>query len=156
MTPEAAALSESLYKVAEFTDKAVVVDEMEMAFNDPEATVQNNAEMMLDNHPNMTCILCYSLVFALSADESLMRSTTTDTENFAIFGNNYQSVIGERILLSAEGKSCIRGTTLLGTGTYDNYVELLFGEIEVGADKCYYEQITPVTIDNVEKIMTMH
>lgn len=153
MSPESAAVSEAMRKVEEFTDKAKIVDDMEMSFNDMDDVAQNNTEMMLGNHPDIKCIITYHMGQGLAADEVAMRTPSINKQEFAVFANSYDPAGGARLQQTPEGGSVIRGITRIGSGSFAYAADLMTGELPVGADKTYYDPITVVTPENVQDIL---
>ena len=151
MSEEANACSEGMLSIEEYTDKAKVVAEYEMAFNDPEIKGRESIENMLNSHPNIKCLLTYSP--STAADEAVLNNPDINPAEFGVFTNTKVDVILERIAASKTDESVIRGLIASGDGHYYHVGRAMLGDVELNEDKIAYEELTPITADNVDQFL---
>lgn len=151
MSEEANAVSDGMARITEFTDKAVIVEEYEGAFSDPEIKSRESVENMLSSHPNIKCLLCYAA--STAADEAVMNTPGIDLEHFGIFTNTKIDVILQRISASRNNESVIRGVTASGSGDYYYVGEAMLGNVVLNENKIAYDELTPITADNIDEFL---
>lgn len=148
---DAVARCDGLREVVNYTSKAVIVEEHETTQAEGAAAGQNYAEMMLMNNPDLKVILTYGTDQGQGANEAVMKDSTINQEEFAIYTVDTAEFIRDKVRASADGESVLRGTVMLGEGTPMTCYNLMDGSwMDRVADKVYSERcivITPETIN---------
>lgn len=148
---DAVARCEGLEEIVNYTSKAVIVETHETTQAEGAAAGQNYAEMMLMNNPDLKVILTYGTDQGQGANEAVMKDTTVNKDEFAVFTIDTAEFIRDKIRESVDGSSVIRGTVMLGEGTPMTCYNLMDGSwSDRVVDKVYSERcivITPETID---------
>ena len=141
---------DGLREIVNFTSKAVIVEEHETTQAEGAAAGQTYAEMMLMNNPDLKVILTYGTDQGQGANEAVMKDSSINSEEFAVFTVDTAEFIRNKVKESANGTSVLRGTVMLGEGTPMTCYNLMdgtwSGRVE---DKVYSEEcimITPETI----------
>lgn len=147
---DAVARCDGLREIVNFTSKAVIVEEHETTQAEGAAAGQTYAEMMLMNNPDLKVILTYGTDQGQGANEAVMKDSSINSEEFAVFTVDTAEFIRNKVKESANGTSVLRGTVMLGEGTPMTCYNLMdgtwSGRVE---DKVYSEEcimITPETI----------
>ena len=147
---DAVARCDRLREIVNFTSKAVIVEEHETTQAEGAAAGQTYAEMMLMNNPDLKVILTYGTDQGQGANEAVMKDSSINSEEFAVFTVDTAEFIRNKVKESANGTSVLRGTVMLGEGTPMTCYNLMdgtwSGRVE---DKVYSEEcimITPETI----------
>lgn len=147
---DAVARCDGLREIENFTSKAKIVEEHETTQAEGAAAGQTYAEMMLMNNPDLKVILTYGTDQGQGANEAVMKDSSINSEEFAVFTVDTAEFIRNKVKESAEGASVLRGTVMLGEGTPMTCYYLMDGTwSERVKDKVYSEEcimITPETI----------
>ncbi len=147
---DAVARCDGLREIENFTSKAVIVEEHETTQAEGAAAGQTYAEMMLMNNPDLKVILTYGTDQGQGANEAVMKDSSINSEEFAVFTVDTAEFIRNKVKESAEGTSVLRGTVMLGEGTPMTCYNLMDGTwSDRVKDKVYSEEcimITPETI----------
>lgn len=147
---DAVSRCDGLREIADYTSKAVIVEEHETTQADGSAAAQSYAEMMLMNHPDLKVIITYGTDQGQGANEAVMKDQAINKDEFAVFTIDTAEFIRDKVKASATGDSVIRGTVMLGEGTPMTCYSLMDGSwADRVVDKVYSErciQITPATI----------
>lgn len=147
---DAVARCDGLREIENFTSKAVIVEEHETTQAEGAAAGQTYAEMMLMNHPDLKVILTYGTDQGQGANEAVMKDSSINSEEFAVFTVDTAEFIRNKVKESVEGTSVLRGTVMLGEGTPMTCYNLMDGTWSGRVqDKVYSEEcimITPETI----------
>lgn len=147
---DAVSRCEGLREIEQYTSKAKVVEEHETTTAEGAAAGQTYAEMILMNNPNVKVILTYGTDQGQGANEAVMKDSTINKEEFAVFTIDTAEFIREKVKESVNNESVIRGTVMLGEGTPLTCYNLMDGSwMDRVVDKVYSEEcimITPETI----------
>lgn len=147
---DAVARCDGLREIVNFTSKAVIVEEHETTQAEGAAAGQTYAEMMLMNNPDLKVILTYGTDQGQGANEAVMKDSSINSEEFAVFTVDTAEFIRNKVKESANGASVLRGTVMLGEGTPMTCYNLMDGTWSGRVkDKVYSEEcimITPETI----------
>lgn len=147
---DAVARCDGLREIVNYTSKAVIVEEHETTQAEGAAAGQTYAEMMLMNNPDLKVILTYGTDQGQGANEAVMKDSSINTEEFAVFTVDTAEFIRNKVIESTSGSSVIRGTIMLGEGTPMTCYKLMDGSwSDRVVDKVYSEEcikITPETI----------
>lgn len=147
---DAVARCDGLREIENYTSKAVIVEEHETTQAEGSAAGQNYAEMMLMNHPDLKVILTYGTDQGQGANEAVMKDSSINQDEFAVFTVDTAEFIRNKVIESESGGSVIRGTVMLGEGTPMTCYNLMDGswmdrvEDQVYSERCI--KITPETI----------
>lgn len=147
---DAVARCDGLREIENYTSKAVIVEEHETTQAEGAAAGQSYTEMMLMNHPDMKVILTYGTDQGQGANEAVMKDSSVNQEEFAVFTVDTAEFIRNKVVESASGSSVLRGTVMLGEGTPMTCYNLMDGswsdrvEDQVYGERCI--MITPDTI----------
>ena len=151
---EAIKRGEALANVEEYTSKAKVVATYDSTGASSIPTkAQEYTEMMLVEHPDVKCILCYSDFMGLPADEVVMRTAGIDPSTFGIFGCDYSSAGAEAIAKSANNESTYRASGAFGVTFGQTIYDIMVGNLEVDEQGVYYEPAFELTVDNVDEYL---
>ncbi len=151
---EAIKRDEALQSVEEYTSKAKIVATYDSTGASSIPTkAQEYTEMMLVEHPDVKCILCYSDFMGLPADEVVMRTAGVDPATFGIFGCDYSSAGAEAIAKSADNESTYRASSAFGVTFGQTVYDIMVGNLEVDDQGVYYEPAFELTVDNVDQYL---
>lgn len=151
---EAIKRGEALKNVEEYTSKAKVVATYDSTGASSIPTkAQEYTEMMLVEHPDVKCILCYSDFMGIPADEVVMRTAGIDPATFGIFGCDYSSAGAEAIAKSADNESTYRASGAFGVTFGQTVYDVMVGNLEVDDQGVYYEPAFELTVDDVEEYL---
>lgn len=149
---DAVSRCDGLHEIENFTSKAVIVEEHETTQAEGAAAGQTYAEMMLMNNPNLKVILTYGTDQGQGANEAVMKDSSVNAEEFAVFTIDTAEFIRNKVKESVDGTSVLRGTVMLGEGTPMTCYNLMDGTWSSRVkDKVYSEEcimITPETISD--------
>lgn len=141
-----------LREIANYTSKAVIVEEHETTQAEGAAAGQTYAEMMLMNHPDMKVILTYGTDQGQGANEAVMKDDNINKEEFAVFTIDTAEFIRNKVKESVTGKSVIRGTVMLGEGTPMTCYNIMDGSwMDRVKDKVYSEECIMITPETINK-----
>lgn len=147
---DAVARCDGLREIENLTSKAVIVEEHETTQAEGAAAGQNYAEMMLMNNPDLKVILTYGTDQGQGANEAVMKDSSVNQDEFAVFTVDTAEFIRNKVIESASGSSVLRGTVMLGEGTPMTCYNLMDGSwMDRVEDQVYNERcikITPETI----------
>ena len=151
---EAIKRGEALRNVEEYTSKAKIVATYDSTGASSIPTkAQEYTEMMLVEHPDVKCILCYSDFMGIPADEVVMRTAGIDPATFGIFGCDYSSAGAEAIAKSADNESTYRASGAFGVTFGQTVFDVMVGNLETDEDGVYYEPAFELTVDNVDEYL---
>lgn len=151
---EAIKRGEALRNVEKYTSKAKVVAAYDSTgANSIPTKAQEYTEMMLVEHPDVKCILCYSDFMGIPADEVVMRTAGIDPATFGIFGCDYSSAGVAAIAKSADNKSTYRASGAFGVTFGQTIYDMIVGNLEVDDLGVYYEPAFELTVDNVDQYL---
>lgn len=144
--------SNSMMKIAEFTDKVKIVVEYESTYADGEVRILENTEMMLAAYPDISVIM--TVEHSLAADEVVMSTPGIDLAHFGIFSDAMMPELAVRIRESVDNKSVIRGVTMVGGigGSFSHVANAMLGDLEVPKDGIYWNPIYGVTAENIDEL----
>lgn len=146
---ESKARSEGSMQVTEFTDKAKVVGIYEITMGESVSKVQEYADMMMIEHPDVKAVITYDGPQALAIDEVVMRSGFINKEEFGIFAADWSEEIGNHVKDSANNDSMVRSTIKYGDNIAGDVVKMVNGTVELDDDNIYSGPIYTVTSENV-------
>lgn len=151
---EAIKRGEALKNVEEYTSKAKIVATYDSTGASSIPTkAQEYTEMMLVEHPDVKCVLCYSDFMGIPADEVVMRTSGVDPSKFGIFGCDYSSAGAEAIKKSADNESTYRASGAFGVTFGKTIYDVMTGSLEVDDQGVYYEPAFELTVDNVDEYL---
>lgn len=150
---ESKARSEASMKVTEFTDKAKIVGTYEIAMGESLSKVQEYADMMMIEHPNVKAVITYDGPQALAIDEVVMRSGFINKEEFGIFAADWSEEIGKHVKDSANNDSMVRSTIKYGDNIAGDVLAMVNGTAELDENNIYSGPIYTVTPENVSEYL---
>lgn len=137
--------------------KIEVVKEYELD-NDYNTTLPGMVDTMMLEHPDVQVVICHFASMSLQADERLLTYDQIDRENFGIFSGDIDTMLGERMLKTAQGEGLIRAT-----GTYDpdgvsKQFDLCRGEYndQLNDLKQYEYYVTKFNTETIQEYMDTH
>lgn len=144
--------SEAGSKISELNSKASVIGVCDsIGVSDQNVKVQEYAEMMQSEHPNLKCIITSGGNSALGSNEVYMRDASLNRDELAIFSVDAAAVIYEEINKSRINGSLYHGTASTGDDLsidiYDCFVDANLEYTD--ENRCTYKPITVITIDSI-------
>lgn len=147
---DAVSRCDGLREIEQYTSKAVIVEEHETTQTEGAAAGQSYTEMMLMNHPDMKVILTYGTDQGQGANEAVMKDSSVNQDEFAVFTIDTAEFIRNKVVESTSGDSVIRGTVMLGEGTPMTCYNLMDGSwMDRVEDKVYSERCIKITPDTI-------
>ena len=144
------ALSRGEYqsRVTEYTDKAKLVEVYNVGLENFASLSEQYTQVILQNYPDIACIISYTDTLALIADEIIMHSGK-DVSKFAQFTVDLSKNGYDAIAASKENGSTIRGTC-----GFPDVCQFLFDmamdRVEVDADGVCFLDPSSITVENLD------
>lgn len=139
---------ENQAKVTEYTDKAKVVEIYNVGLENFASLSEQYTQVILQNYPDISCIISFTDTLALIADEIIMQSDL-DIAKIGQFTVDLSKNGYDAISASKDNKSTIRGTC----GNPDvahNLFDMAMGKIETDKDGICFLEPTSITVDNID------
>jgi ABC-type sugar transport system substrate-binding protein len=138
--------------IASYTDKAVLVETYDIGVDNYATAVGQYVDILLQQHPDVRCILSFTDTFAILADEVIMQKDNLDFSKIGQFTVDRTSEGFSRIKLSQTNGSTIRGTAVPGMYVAKEMLEAALGnrKDQIGEDKKLLVETFPVTADNID------
>lgn len=144
-------------EMADYNSKAVVVESYDTNVTNFATETAQNVELLLQKHPDINAILCFTDTQACIAEETIEKNKDVlnlDTSKIGIFTVDHSSTSYELLGKSADNESCLRGivTTNLDAGKllyscamqeYDT-ADLVDGKI-------LYQPIEKIDVNNMDE-----
>lgn len=145
---------EGIRKVEEFTKKAKIVEQYQLAMDAPPTKAQEYMDIMAVEHPDVKVLLCHFQTYGLYADENLMMNPGVDKEHTGIFTCDWNNELGRRLKLSETNESLIRASSCYGSDLSGVVVDALLGKFELNEKKQHFDPVYTVTPDNADTYIT--
>lgn len=146
--------NEGIRKVEEFTTKAKIVEQYQLAMDAPPTKAQEYMDIMAVEHPDVKVLLCHFQTYGLYADENLLLNPNLDKEHTGIFTCDWNNELGRRLKLSMENESLIRASSCYGSDLSSVVVDALMGKFELNEKKQHFDPVYTVTPDNADSYIT--
>lgn len=146
--------NEGIRKVEEFTSKAKIVEQYQLAMDAPPTKTQEYMDIMAVEHPDVKVLLCHFQTYGLYADENLLLNPKLDREHTGIFTCDWNNELGNRLKLSADNESMIRASSCYGSDLSTVVVDALQGKFELNEKKQHFDPVYTVNADNADSYMT--
>lgn len=142
-------------EMADYNSKAAVVDTYDVGVaNFAEETAQD-VEIMLQKHPDINAILCFTDTQAIVAEEAIEKNKEAlglDTSKIGIFTVDHSTTSYDLLGKSADGESCLRGivTTNLDAGQLMYQCSMQeYDTSDLVDGKILYQPIEKIDINNM-------
>lgn len=147
---------EGFEKVTEYTAKASIAVRYELSLTNYATEVMDYAAVMMQQYPDVKCIISYSDTFANSIDEILRGTAGIDLTKVANITIDQSTATYTNITLSKNGESTVVATVVPGINLADQLVEALDGTLEFDdeAKRVAYKDITVMNGSNVDQYFT--
>lgn len=134
--------------VTEYTDKANLVEVYNVGLENFAALSEQYTQVILQNYPDIACIISFTDTLALIADEIIMQ-TDLDTSKIGQFTVDLSKNGYDAIVASADDQSTIRGTCGF-PDVVEYLMNMALGKIEVDENGEYHIEPVTITEDNVK------
>ena len=139
-------------EIEDYTDKAVLVETYDIGLDNFSTITGEYTEVLLQNHPDINCILSFSDTLSILADEVILQKSGLDMSKIGQFTIDRSSVGFERIQASARDESTLRGTAVPGMFVAQDLLDACLGRLNDQLDESlvFEEEIVPITVANVD------
>ena len=143
-------------EIADYNAKADVCESYDHNISNFATETAQNVEILLQKHPDINVILCFTDTQATIAEEAIQKNKDAmnlNLDEIAIFTVDHSTASFELLGRSADGESCLRGivTTNLGVGQllYDCAVKN-YDPSELVDGKIKYQEIYQISTSNMD------
>lgn len=105
---------DGLRKVVDMNPKAKIVEDYDIPMDNYLVRVKENADLMMQQHPDVKVIMTYSDVFNIVIDEAMMTNPDIDPSQVCSIAIDKTTATMEKIKLSQTNESTIRATIATG------------------------------------------
>lgn len=146
---------DGLRKIEDFNSKAKIVVDYDVPVENYMVKVKENADLMMQQYPDVKVILTYSDVFNIIIDEAMMANPDIDTTQICSVAVDKTNAVMEKIKLSKENESTIRATVATGENFNLTLVQASLGAFDdqLNDKKQYFVEPFIINADNVESYM---
>lgn len=139
--------------VVDYTSKAKIDVNYEISLTNYATEVAEYASVMLQNYPDVKCVISYSDTFANAIDEILQGSAGTDLSQIANITVDQSTATYTNISLSRDGESTVIATVVPGINLTEQIIDALEGNSVFNDEenRLVYKDITTVTADNIDE-----
>ena len=142
-------------EIADYNPKAVVCESYDHNASNFATETAQNVEILLQKHPDINAILCFTDTQATIAEEAIQKNKDAinlNTDEIGIFTVDHSTASFELLGRSADGESCLRGivTTNLAVGQlmYDCAMKD-YDANELADGKILYQDIYKIDTTNM-------
>lgn len=148
---------EAFYNITNYTDKARIDVEYELSIDNYSTEVMEYGAVMLQNYPDVKCIMSYSDTFANAIDEILKGTSGIVLSEIANITVDQSTATYANITAAKDGKSTVIATVVPGLNLDEQILAALQGTIEFDDEdtRIVYKEITTVDTDNIEEYFTV-
>lgn len=150
---DTAVRSEGMQTIAEYSAKAKVVGSYDLiGANDSTTKAQEFIDIMMEEHPNIKCVVAYDAASAIGANEAAMRNAKINPAEFGIFGCDFTTTMAELIAQSETDASVLRGAVKQGDDMAQMLIDAVNGKLDSQIDpetKAYNMDLYPISIHNL-------
>ncbi len=143
-------------EMADYNAKAVVAESYDCGISNFATETAQNVEILLQKHPDVRAILCFTDNQAIIAEETIEKNKDVlnlDVSKIGIFTVDHSSTSYELLGKSADNESCLRGivTTNLDAGKLMYRCAMREYDTEELVDgKILYQPIEKIDVSNME------
>lgn len=143
---------DGLRKIEELNPKAVIVADYDIPSDNYMVKVKENADLMMQQYPDVKVILTYSDVFNLIVDEAMMANPDVDPSQVCSIAIDKTNAAMEKIRLSKTDESTIRATVATGEDFNLTLIQAALGafDSELNDLKQYFADPLVIQADNVD------
>ena len=105
---------DGLRKIADLNSKVTIVEDYDIPVDNFMVRVKENADLMMQQHPDVKVILTYSDVFNIIVDEAMMADPDIDATQICSVAIDKTEAAMTKIKLSQTNESTIRATVATG------------------------------------------
>ncbi len=146
---------DGLRKITDLNPKAVIVADYDIPSDNYMVKVKENADLMMQQHPDVKVILTYSDVFNLIVDEAMMANPDVDPSQICSIAIDKTEAAMEKIRLSRTNESTIRATVATGEDFNLTLIQAALGAFdgELNDLKQYFVDPFVIQADNVDNYL---
>ncbi len=141
-----------LRKIADLNPKVKVVEDYDIPIDNYLVRVKENADLMMQQHPDVKVIMTYSDAFNLVIDEAMMTNPDIDPSQICSIAIDKTTAAMEKIKLSKTNESTIRATVATGENFNLTLIQAALGayDDQLNDLKQYFVDPFIIDADNVD------
>ena len=138
---------DGLRKIEELNSKVKIVEDYDIPMDNYLVKVKENADVMMQQYPDVKVILAYSDVFNIVIDEAMMANADFDASQICSVAVDKTDATLEKIQLSKDNESTIRATIATGENFNLTLIQAALGAYDDQLNDLKQYFVEPFTID---------
>ena len=138
---------DGLRKIEELNSKVKIVEDYDIPMDNYLVKVKENADVMMQQYPDVKVILAYSDVFNIVIDEAMMANPDFDASQICSVAVDKTDATLEKIQLSKDNESTIRATIATGENFNLTLIQAALGAYDDQLNDLKQYFVEPFTID---------